>query len=372
MRANTIRLSAQRGFNLIELMVAVTISSLILIAVLRLFLDVSRTNDELAKTNAVIENGRFAIQLLQRDLMHTGFWDGYIPPYDDPIATTPGAPPEDDDLPELCAAYTGWTPAYKDALLAVPVQISDAMPSGCSGDVSSNSDVLVTRHASTCAVGSTGCAAEVSGEPYIQVSRCMGEAPFIMGQAGSTVFSLHKSGCDVSPTSALADKRRVVSHIYYIDSATPTLMRASLGASGFGTPQAMIDGVEAMRIELGIDNYNANTGKAVDYTIGERGDGVPDEYLHCGVGCSAEQLSNAVGAQIYVLVRSNRASPGYIEEKTYHLGDLQLGPFNDGFKRHLFSTNVRFHNISGRREVPPGVAQGELPADSESGEGEPL
>ena len=70
------RLSIQRGFSLIELMVAITISLLIFAAVLRLFLDIGRTNDELAKTNEQIENGRFTVQLLQLDLMHAGFWDG--------------------------------------------------------------------------------------------------------------------------------------------------------------------------------------------------------------------------------------------------------------------------------------------------------
>lgn len=358
------RSSAQRGFSLIELMVALTISSLILVAVLRLFLDISRTNDELAKTNALIENGRFAVQLLQRDLMHAGFWDGYIPPFDDLIATTPGGPPA--YVPEPCTAYAGWNLTYQEALLAIPVQVHAAVPPGCSGTASSDSDVLVTRHADTCVVGSTGCATEVAGEPYIQVSRCLGELPFIMGLSGTTNFDLQKSGC--SPADR-ADKRRVVSHIYYVDSAAPALMRASLGASGFGDPQVMIDGVEAMRIELGIDNFNANTGRDVDYP-GERGDGVPDKYIHCGAGCTVDKLINAVSAQVHVLVRSDRTSPGYTDAKIYQLGDKQLGPFNDGFKRHLFSTNVRFHNVSGRREVPPGAAQGEPTEESAPDEGE--
>ena len=100
------RFSTQRGFSLIELMVAITISLLIFAAVLRLFLDIGRTNDELAKTNEQIENGRFSIQLLQLDLMHAGFWDGYIPEYDDP-SSSGGTPPT--AAPAPCSAYgSGW------------------------------------------------------------------------------------------------------------------------------------------------------------------------------------------------------------------------------------------------------------------------
>src|SRR3990167_10249767 len=80
--------SLQSGFSLIELMVAMVISLLIMGAVLTLFLDVTRTNDEMAKTNIQIENGRFAIQLLQSDLSHAGFWDGYVPQFDDLTLTT--------------------------------------------------------------------------------------------------------------------------------------------------------------------------------------------------------------------------------------------------------------------------------------------
>ncbi|MCY1556841.1 hypothetical protein D9M68_936340 [compost metagenome] len=54
-------------------MVAVTVSLLMMAAILKLFVDVARTNTEMEKTNAQIENGRFAIQLIAEDLVHGGF-----------------------------------------------------------------------------------------------------------------------------------------------------------------------------------------------------------------------------------------------------------------------------------------------------------
>lgn len=357
----------QRGFSLIELMIALTISLLIMAAILKLFLDISLSNDELAKTNSQIENGRFAVQLLQQDLMHAGFWDGYIAPFDNPVDSSGQPPP--DSVPAPCQAYSSWDQDYRDQLLAIPLQAYSGVPTGCESVVinkQNGTDVLITRNAETCVAGVTNCSADELGRVYVQVSRCLNDTTrYMLGQTGVTPFDLRQRDCNTSPT---ATKRRYLSNLYYIQSGdTPTLMRSTFdlhsGTPSFGAPQAMIEGIEAFRIELGIDNFNADAGAAVDYTAGVRGDGMPDEYIHCGAGCSAEQLLDAVAAQIHVLVRSTRATAGYTDTKTYQLGGQSIGPFNDQFKRHVFSTSVRFHNVSGRREVPTGFVPGPLVND---------
>ncbi|MOA30913.1 hypothetical protein D3C78_1520340 [compost metagenome] len=53
-----------------------------------------------------------------------------------------------------------------------------------------------------------------------------------------------------------------------------------------------------------------------------------------------------------MLVRSPQATPGYTDVKKYRLGAVEVGPFNDGFKRHVFSSFIRFNNIAMRRETP--------------------
>lgn len=369
------RLSIQRGFSLIELMVAITISLLIFAAVLRLFLDIGRTNDELAKTNEQIENGRFTIQLLQLDLMHAGFWDGYIPDYDDP-SSSGGTPPT--TAPSPCSAYgSGWSASYIDSMLATPVQIYGGVPAGCESIVTDkrpNTDVIVTRHSDTCVAGSTGCEADTAGELYLQVSRCSSDASrFILGRTDTDTFNLRQRDCLASAT---ANKRRFVSHMYYIKDIgdTPTLMRSTLESNGgtikFNDPQALIEGVESLRVELGVDNYNADNDETVNYLTGERGDGVPDDYLNttddCATGCAIADLVNTVNANVYVLVRSTQSSPGYTDSKAYQLGPFSIAAANDAFKRHVFSSNVRFHNISGRREVPPDSGSGSDDTDTET------
>jgi type IV pilus assembly protein PilW len=61
---------------------------------------------------------------------------------------------------------------------------------------------------------------------------------------------------------------------------------------------------------------------------------------------------NTVAVRIFVLVRSENKTPGYVDTKTYTLGSTTMGPFNDGYKRHLFTQTVRLTNVSSRRETP--------------------
>jgi type IV pilus assembly protein PilW len=349
--------SPQSGFSLIELMVAMVISLLIMGAVLTLFLDVTRTNDEMAKTNIQIENGRFAIQLLQSDLSHAGFWDGYVPQFDDLTLTTVAS-----DAPTLvpnpCLAYSdsNWTDEHKNNLLGIPVQAYDDAPTGCTSaspavgaDIKTNTDFLVVRHAETCVAGVGGCE-DPAGKVYFQASLCS----TLPETAYSYVLDTDDHDLRQMDCATAADRRKFVSNIYYVRDDN-TLMRSRFDVDKHLAAEPMIEGVEGFRVELGIDDGPV--------------DGAPDTYVRCPLAnisadttppsthpaatvCTADQLANVVAVKVYVLVRSLTATPGYTDGKTYNLGAATLGPFNDNFKRHVFSSTVRLNNVSGRREAP--------------------
>ena len=130
---------------------------------------------------------------------------------------------------------------------------------------------------------------------------------------------------------------------------------------------ALIEGVEGFRVELGVDSLSAS-GTAVNYGTAiawaappieasptNRGNGSVDgDYVRCtsATPCTAAQLTDVVAAKVHLLVRARDFSPGYTDTKTYNLGPTTLGPFNDNFKRHVFTSTVRFMNVSGRRETP--------------------
>lgn len=175
-------------------MVGVAISLTILVALVTVFVNTSRNNAELARTNSQIENGRFAMQLLQSELAHAGFWGTHLPQFDDLTLTSiPGDVPA--SVPDPCLAYTAanWSSSHKSGLLGISIQAYDAAPAGCSAvvvDQQPDTDVLVVRHAETCVAGSGGnCAADTAGALYFQTSQCAAE---VVGAArtGSTSTTL--------------------------------------------------------------------------------------------------------------------------------------------------------------------------------------
>lgn len=326
----------QRGLSLIELMIALTIGMLIMAALGALMLSITRNNSELAKANAQIENGRFAIQLLQNDLVHAGFWGELTP-------EIPSA------IPDPCLPVVNWETVanYKADMLGVPVlgyssssivsssTCTTGTPPPISQMPQTNSDVLVVRHANTCVTGA-GCDGDTTANPddgpHIQVSRCTtsSEDAYVI-EIDADDLTLTNKDC-ATPAAA----RKVVSNIYYVKDNT--LMRSALVDGAYQT-QPLIEGIEALRFEYGIDST---------------GDGSPDgPYVSCDP-CALAQLANVVAVKVHVLARNLEATPGYKDTKAYKLGATSYTvPAADvGFKRHVFSTTVRLVNPSGRREVP--------------------
>ena len=452
MRQLTLRFPPrQRGLSLVELMVAVAISLVVLLALVTVFVNTTRNNAELAKTNSQIENGRFAMQLLEADLSHAGFWSTFLPQFDD--LTLPSIPSDvPASVPDPCLAYSGvnWTNDYKSALMGIGLQVHAAAPPGCSAVVTNqlaNTDVLVVRHAEGCVAGSGGnCAPDTSGALYFQASQCNAEVA-ASAQTGSTATSIRLAtnasalddayagmrvriisgtgagqGRDIASydgatrvatlatawttvpdassvysldpvlstsgfnlrkrdCSTAADKRRFSSTIYYIrdyalspGDRIPTLVQSKFDLAGGvlahpATVTPLIEGIEAFRVELGVDNLS-DAGTAVNFSQAvawanasnlisptNRGDGIPDgAFVHCSSAspCTAEQLVNTVAVKIHLVARARESSPGYVDNKTYTLGSATWTPPAGGsaFKRHVFSSTVRLVNVSGRRETP--------------------
>jgi Tfp pilus assembly protein PilW len=455
--SSRVRTAAQRpqlGLSLIELMVAITLGLLVMAAVLALFMNVTRTNTEMAKTNRQIENGRFAIQVLQDDLAHAGFWGTFVPNFDD--LTSRGAPLDAPDaIPDPCLAYSAanWTADYTKNLVGIPVQSTVGTCTVVTNQQAST-DVLVVRHAENCVAGIGDCEAEDANKLYFQASLCETEMSGIAGNTSTTTsISLNESASTTDgfyngaiirivegngkglvgkitdyegstrvatleninvPAGAswvyvnngsfyafgngyvlgddgfifhnrnctdAADKRKLVSYIYYIRNfastagdGIPTLVRSSLDLSGsavaYQPAQPLVEGIEGFRVEYGIDDTSdaglpVNNSAAIAWadpfnlvSPTNRGDGVPDRWVGAaGVTCNSAadcDAANVVAVRVHVLARSESLTRGYTDTKTYRLGGIAaaMGPFNDGFKRHVFSTTIRLVNPAGRRDTP--------------------
>lgn len=341
----------QGGFSLIELMISITLGLLIMAGVLALYLDLSKSNAELAKMNRQIENGRFTIQLLQQELWHAGFWDTYAPPLPSVTPLNPTA------IPNPCIAFSTWDTTYINNMFLVPVQgyaAGASLPDECSSIITNrqaDSDVLVVRYASTCVAGAVSCESYNANKLYIQTQACSDTSLTgiynanaatmpILDASGST--TVYKKNC-----TAPADKRKLIISIFYVrnysastSDGIPTLMRADFDLSGgevkMQSAQPLIEGIQSIKFEYGRDTDV---------------DGSADIFDDCA-SCTATDWANVVAVQVHVLARNLEASTGYVEDKTYQLGSATLGPFNDGFMRHTYSSYIRLVNPSGRREKP--------------------
>lgn len=357
-----------QGFGLIELLVAMAIGLLLMGATLKLYIDLSRSNQEMAKVNQQVEAGGVAIQILRQDLLHAGFWNGYVPGFDD---FTRSAAPTDypSALPDTCGAFAGWGPNEKMNRLGVAVQIFSDVPTGCSTQLPNklaDSDVLVVRYAETCVAGTANCAALSADDVYFQASECDGEASYVIARQ-STATNLTQRDC-----ATPAERRKFINNIYYLanQGGTPTLMRSVFKDGVQQNAEALVEGVEAMRFELGVDQLS-DAGSPVALTAAvvwsndevrnsptNRGDGAADAACQsdtCSTSDPAEYV-NTVMVRADLLVRALEATPGFTDSKVYSLlGDVYPAggvPLGDGFKRHVYSSSMRLTNVSGRRETP--------------------
>lgn len=341
------RFSQQTGFSLIELMISIALGLLVMTSVLAIYLDLTRSNVELVKMNRQIENGRFTIQLLQQELWHAGFWDGYMPPL--PSTTPPTA------IPNPCVGFSSWSAADIDNVYAIPVQgyvASAGLPAECAGIVTNpqpNSDVLVIRYAATCIAGTASCENFNASKLYLQTQACSDtlHANYLASAADKPVLGTPGTVVYKKDCATAADRRKLITSIFYVrnfsvtaSDGIPTLMRADLDLGGgtvsMQTAQPVLEGIQSIKFEYGRDTDD--TGSA-------------DVYDDCSA-CTALDWANVVSVNMYALARNLEATAGYVEDKTYVLGPTVLGPFNDGFKRHAFNSFVRLINVSGRRERP--------------------
>jgi type IV pilus assembly protein PilW len=334
----------QSGYTIVELMVAVTISLIILASLVSVFANNSRTRGEIERANQQTENGRYALQLIVDDLHNAGYLAEFNP---GPLATPAAKPDPCDPSPT----------ALKNALpLAVQGYDNGTNAPTCLADLKAGTDILVVRHASTCAVGTTGCDANVAGDAYFQTSGCNSQAELASGNiatyyvldTNSASFTLHKKDC-----ATLANQYKYRTHIYFVannDQAgdgIPTLMRAELGATFNIVP--LVEGVEQLQIEYGLDTV-PTTGAPAVYTAD------PDSYNGCAATPSVcvGYWRSTVAAKINVLTRNTAQTRGYVDGKVYTLGlkangaANTFGPYNDAYKRHTNESVVKLNNPAGR------------------------
>jgi type IV pilus assembly protein PilW len=155
-------------------------------------------------------------------------------------------------------------------------------------------------------------------------------------------FKLSYATADLTLTkrncTAKAAYYRYRTHVYFVANnnetgdGIPTLKRAELGAGGFTDPVPLVEGIEDLQIEYGLDKPTV--------------DGAPDSYA--AAPASIDDWRSVVSVKIGLLARNTEKTQGYTDPKTYTLLSNAAASYADGYKRHAFQSTVRLNNPSGR------------------------
>lgn len=321
-------LHRQAGLSLVELMISLTIGLLLLAGITTLIVQQSSSRNELEKSSRQIENGRYAMQLLHDDIQLAGFFGEYTPP----ISTTYTVPADPCDIatssgwattPTVPVAIYGYTGAATNPMAATTCGLSNYMP---------NTAILIVRRTSTATISAS---AAVANTNYLQVSQCSSVAtPFAFGTSG---FGLMQKDC-----LTLAPLREYWVNIYYVSSCDvcspsdgiPTLKRVQAGPTATPVTTPLVEGIENMQFDYGLDNTAPF-------------DGSPDLYTNTP---AANQWGNVMAVRVNLLARNIDTTTGYTDTKTYNLGGAGTVTPGGNYKRHVYSEVTRAINPSGRRE----------------------
>jgi len=374
------------GMSLIELMISIAIGSMLMIGLVTTFKTSSDNYRELQKASDLIENGRYAMDVLYNDIRHAGYY-GHYQAND---LTYPTVAPDPCELTNTTNLLNA---------LAVPIQaFSSATPAtmastGCdelgfftsTNDLKPGSDVIVIRRADTALFAGTNAAATTlepttssaadrtttDGEVYIQSNSRSADIQIATNEVEVNPLDLTtsaKTADNATPTlqkmpskttATWADTRKLRVHIYYLSQCeaatlcastdTPTLKRLELGPDGSGGTKMnivpLVAGIEHFKIEYGLDT----TPTSVDVTTGNVCDGIPDSYVSAPTLAQSEDI---VAIRASVLARSLKTTNGYTDSKSFTVGPDNLAAAGDAYKRNVYTTEIRTNNLAGRREIP--------------------
>ncbi|WP_197329729.1 PilW family protein [Ralstonia syzygii] len=330
----------QRGMSLVELMIGMARGLLLLTALGSLYYSTTQSRAQLANSASQIENGRYVLDMISQELGLAGF-----------LGASSLRSSATLSAPDVCAVATHAL-GFSSSPATVPVAVygyAAGANAPCLSNLSASSEILVVRRVST-----TSVTTATAGQAYMQASFCTSDSvPFVFSST-ATDFTMHTKACTQS-----AELRQASVRVFYIATCDrcsnggdgiPTLKMAELSGGAFQI-NSIAQGVQDMHFAYGVD-MDSN-GSADCY--------VSDPGVDNSAACTAvsgyswatplTNWGNVTAVRVNVLARTLNIAPGWSDTRTYDLGRGTVsGPFNDGYKRHVYAEVARLANVAGPRE----------------------
>lgn len=335
-------LSRQRGLSLIELMVAMVLSLVMLIALASLYFNTWRAHSEFTNSGEQMENGRYVLDMVSREVELAGFFG--------PSGLSRSAVPAS---PNLCAT-TPDTLGFSGSPVTMPIGLQGfaaGTAASCLPNVLPTSEIVVVRRVAT-----TPTAAPVNGTAYLQSSFCATDTAPLVFSGTASAFKLLTKACN---PAVPAEVRQAVVRIFYLSGCDqcsgngdgmPTLKMAEL-VNGTFQVQPVANGIEDMHLVYGVDLDNNGSPDCYVDDPGADNSKVCPTVATYDWSVPLTNWRNVTAARIQVLARTSRQTADWFDQRTYDVGRAQPdGPFKDRYKRHVYAQLARIANVAGPRE----------------------
>lgn len=326
----------QRGFSLVEMVVAMLISLILIAGITQIFLG-SRKSYTLQNTlSRQQENGRHAADVIARDLRKAGYWGGNTTI----TGVTGTAPPL---LPDH-SCQTGdnsWARMLAQPVYGVNHTDTTALSAyACINDGHGHAarDVLVLRYASPQPADRGGDhPVEQNGRLYVRFSPTVSEQSgrLFAGQDGDKAANDMRRGQAATPAEVTS---RLVARAYYIGPSgrscdgipVRSLYREALDKNGRPVAEEVASGIDNLQFRYGLDS---------------NGDGSVNTYLDAGSeGLNeTQEWARVVTVHFWLLTRAECPETGYTNQHTYTMGDMTYTPA-DNYRRQLYQSIVQLRN----------------------------
>ncbi|MET0533463.1 MAG: PilW family protein [Steroidobacter sp.] len=338
------------GFSLVELMVAITLSLLLLTGVIAIFSSSRVSYETTHQLSRVQETGRFALEQLARHIRSSGFagcarqpnyissalnnatalqWDFMGSPVRGFEASAEGF------VPALTGSGVETAAIAGSDVLVVRGPRLEAEPTQITADMANPQAPVVVANTSGIRAG---------GE-VVMAYNCEAQAIFFAVPSGTSL--LHTVGsADAPPSNSVAstsyqfgmnDEVVPVESVVYFVAPTP----GSTGANptvpagtnslwrraGVSLAEELVQGVEQMQVEYGMDTD---------------GDRIVDTYSVAGAATNWQQV---ISVRVALLVRSVDQYGSDKDQRTYQLlNSPPVAPPGDRRLREVFSATVSIRN----------------------------
>lgn len=331
------------GFTLVELMIAMTLSLILLAGAMSVMYTSKVTYNENDRIARLQEAGRTVVELILRDARAAGFvgcarplgigdfvnglsnsgtllWNLGQPLFGYEAnggAWTPGLDPQivnatpGSDIVVIRTSRQG-QPTFVTNAAVIDPSLSLQVNRAPNTTVAPGTPMIISDCRGSSAFVATGFAA--GGGNTAQIDHAAGGNP---GNATTSLTRAFEIGAMVAPVETV---------IYYVRDSTSGLGPALWQQVGNGMPQVLIEGVENLQITYGIDND---------------GDLLANQYVTAD---AVPDWNSVISLSMSILVRSEAETGLDVDSRTYNLLGTNFGPFNDRRQRSVFTTTVTLRN----------------------------